>query len=91
MYRGQPWHEAAACNGMDLDVFFPPRHRTGGNMRVSSAEHEAKVHEAKSVCAVCPVAAQCLEEALSYPMREDAGIRGGLTVAERNKLRKASA
>lgn len=85
MYRGQPWHEDAACAGMSLDVFFP--HRERGQ---SGAPYEAVVEMAKSVCAECPVAAACLEEALSYPMGEDAGVRGGLTAVERKKLRSRS-
>lgn len=44
------WRADAACNGADLDLFFPDR----GNHGL----------EAKRICARCPVLTDCLEFAL---------------------------
>lgn len=41
---------------------------------------------AKSICRNCPAIEECLEYAMSYPM-EEYGVWGGLTPADRKKLR----
>lgn len=44
---------------------------------------------ARKICAKCPVANDCLEEALSLPQfKDNHGIRAGLTPTERNRLRQ---
>jgi WhiB family transcriptional regulator, redox-sensing transcriptional regulator len=60
----------AACKGGDTAVFFP----------VS----ESNAQEAKSICATCPVAEQCLEYAIETHQPD--GVWGGLTAVERHRL-----
>lgn len=44
--------------------------------------------EALAICAGCPVSAECLEAALAVPAWDDHGVRGGLTPADRRRLRR---
>lgn len=66
------WRHDAACRGMDVDLFFPH----DNDWR--EAEH------GKAVCAVCPVADECLGENLYEPY----GVFGGTTPVERRALRR---
>ncbi len=66
------WRDEAACRGLDTDVFFP------------LTDEEAE--EAKAICASCSVREECLEFALLT--RQDDGVWGGLTEAERRRLRR---
>jgi WhiB family redox-sensing transcriptional regulator len=66
------WQERALCAQTDPEAFFPEK---GGSTR-----------EAKRVCLVCPVRAECLEYALEHDERF--GIWGGLSERERRKLKK---
>lgn len=68
------WREIAACNDRaDVD-FFPV------------AEAAAATSAAKEVCAGCQVADDCLQFALETNQPD--GIWGGMTFAERRKLRR---
>lgn len=67
------WMEAAACRGMDTNMFFP--------------ERGEPVDNARAVCARCPVNAECLEYALAN--RDKFGVWGGKSERERRKLRSA--
>jgi WhiB family redox-sensing transcriptional regulator len=66
------WAEAAACRGSDLNLFF--------------SDAEAKVQQAKRICAGCPVRAECLDEGLRAEDSSRYGIYGGLTPDERTEL-----
>ena len=66
-----PWEQQANCLGMDPDLFFPER-----------GEDPAP---AKAVCAGCAVRKECLAMALAQRMTH--GVWGGLTAAERKRLR----
>lgn len=66
------WYEHAACAGVDPDVFFPIR--------------GPQPHVARSYCAGCPVAADCLSSALENV--EDEGIWGGTSERQRRRLRQ---
>jgi WhiB family redox-sensing transcriptional regulator len=68
--QNEPWTEDAICPQIDTDLFFPEK---GGSTR-----------EAKSICARCPVTAECLEFALRNGERF--GIWGGLSERERRRL-----
>ncbi len=68
-----PWVEFAECHGVDPDLFFPVQ---GSNAT-----------DAKGVCNVCPVKAECLE----YGMKEKTGVWGGLTERERARERRRRA
>lgn len=65
----EPWMHAGACVEMPAryDLFFP--------------ETKPKEREAKSICASCPVAYECLD--FSIRSREVWGIWGGMTFDER--------
>lgn len=73
------WHDAAACRGEDLWLFF-------GSDGERSAEREIREAEAKKICIGCPVREECLDQALSRPER--AGIFGGLNPEERHTTRR---
>jgi len=69
------WQLQAACLGVDPELFYPG---VGENAT-----------EAKAVCARCPVASPCLEEALAAPQADDTGIRAGTSARERRRIRRA--
>jgi len=75
--REWAWQQAAACRGMDVEVFFgvadePPPIRT---------RREAR---ARAVCAGCPVQRHCLRFAINHRIRD--GIWGGTREDERGAL-----
>lgn len=53
-------------------------------------DSDAHAHpEAVAVCQTCPVRAECLADALSAANRQyDSGVRGGLSVMQRDELRR---
>lgn len=73
------WRHYAACLGTDLDLWFPVAVE-------GTPAYVAQVTEAKSICARCPVRAQCLEWALAV---QSDGVAGGLDASERSALRTA--
>lgn len=72
--RRTGWRAAAACAGIDTEIFYP---------EPSNTETKAP---AKAVCARCLVRVECLVEALAT--KESFGIRGGLTARERRTMVK---
>ena len=62
----------AACAGADPELFFPREQDDPAN------------HEAKLVCARCPVKADCLE--YSMKTREESGVWGGQDEWDRRTL-----
>jgi WhiB family redox-sensing transcriptional regulator len=76
----QDWRRFANCLDTDPELFFPP-----------DGAHGDVVKRAKAVCADCDVRMRCLQFALETPFREDHGILGGATVAERRLMRKGIA
>lgn len=75
----QTWQERAACAVAavavkDPDLFFP-----------GTFADEQRLHLAKEICSSCAVRETCLEAALECG--DAAGIRGGLTEAERKATR----
>jgi WhiB family redox-sensing transcriptional regulator len=81
------WQDDAACRDESLGLFFGP----DGERQ---PEREIRERKAKSVCADCPVRAQCLNYALSRP--EKYGVWGGLNEEERagerrRRMRRANA
>ncbi|MER6302438.1 WhiB family transcriptional regulator [Kitasatospora sp. NPDC001539] len=71
------WQIRGACRTVDTNLFFHPT-----NERGAAAKQREQV--AKSVCARCPVLAECREYALE--VREPYGVWGGLTEDERRAL-----
>lgn len=66
------WRAQAACRNSDVEIFFPSSDEAAG--------------AAKAVCATCPVREECLEWALAT--RQQEGVWGGATEAERRRLRR---
>lgn len=77
-YEGFDWQRAAACRGEHATNFFPPTHFERKDVRL------ARERVAKAICRTCPVAAECLEYAISS--REPHGVWGGLNEVERRQL-----
>lgn len=83
--RPLDWTADALCTQYPAELWFPET--KGQNAR-----------EAKSVCAQCPVAAQCLDLALAYESGAAGtdtsyaaqGIWGGLSPRERMALRRTT-
>lgn len=75
-FRGQGWRLDAACSGSDPELFFPDP---------SDGQAQAA---ALRVCDGCPVAVDCLVDALAVetPRQIRYGIRGGTTPADRAGL-----
>jgi WhiB family redox-sensing transcriptional regulator len=71
------WRAQAACSDVDPDLFFPVG-VTGPAV--------SQIAAAKEVCAGCPVAAECLEFAIST--NQEYGIWGGTSEEERRVLRR---
>lgn len=71
--RGGHWRDEASCTTTDPEAFFPHK-----------GTHPK---EAKKICADCPVRTLCLSEALCN--NESDGVWGGLTEAERKRLKRA--
>jgi WhiB family redox-sensing transcriptional regulator len=67
----------AACTRVDAELFFP----VGDN-----AAGRAQAMQAKQVCAGCPLIQTCLSWALET--RQDQGVWGGLTEAERYAIHR---
>src|SRR5512144_1189770 len=76
------WAEQAACRHEDPDLFFPPEEEHG---------RYAVLREtlAKRICLTCPVLPECTAHALATDERY--GVWGGLTPAERDRLRRRRA
>jgi WhiB family redox-sensing transcriptional regulator len=70
----QDWQDRAVCAQTDPDAFFPEK---GGSTR-----------EAKRVCRVCEVRAECLQYALDNDERF--GIWGGLSERERRRIKQTA-
>ncbi len=72
------WQLRAACRGPQAIVFFPPTQPERRD------EKRFREDSAKAICVDCSVRDHCLSYALS--IREQHGIWGGLSEAERREL-----
>lgn len=72
----EDWRRRAVCRSQDPELFFPTA--------ATGPVHRAQVHQAKAVCARCPVLARCRRWALEELAD---GIAGGLTQDERRQAR----
>jgi WhiB family redox-sensing transcriptional regulator len=73
LHRPQ-WHAAAACRGQGTKRWFVQRGVTAA--------------AARYFCDRCPVAAECLADALAQPASTDSGIWAGTTVKDRDEMRR---
>lgn len=69
------WRDAAACGQVGDEIDFFP-----------SPEDREAIARATAICASCPVVDECLSYAMET--RQSDGIWGGLTPAERVRLRR---
>ena len=69
------WQRFAACKGPHAELFFPPSTPERKDDKIAREE------AAKTICADCDVASECLDYALS--IAEPHGIWGGLNELER--------
>lgn len=72
------WREGAGCRDADPELFFP----TSEDVRRPRVAEQ--VNAAKTVCAACPVWAECLSWAVTTV--QPFGIWGGLTTTERRRF-----
>ena len=75
------WESRALCRHAGAGCFIPPLREE------PEGERHARELAAKSVCAACPVRAECLDYALR--VREPFGIWGGLNETERRALERS--
>lgn len=75
--RAADWRDDAACREEDPETWFPIG---------TTGEALLQIEEAKAVCRRCPVMEACGEWALTT--RQDAGVWGGMSEAERRSIRK---
>lgn len=80
MNEQMDWRHRAACRDEDGELFFATG--IGGPALLQIAE-------AKTVCRRCPVAAQCLDLALTAGL--DHGVFGGMSEDERRALKRRQA
>lgn len=75
------WRYSAKCQGVDTEIFFPPRDKD---------LYAVVAAQAKAICfgyddkPECPVRKECLKEAIKND--EQHGIFGGLSHRERNAM-----
>ncbi len=73
------WRALGACRHEDPELFFPI---------IASGPGLVQTDRAKSVCARCPVRAECLQFAVQTV--QDHGVWGGTSEEERRALRRPS-
>ena len=83
-FRRREWRRDAACLGLDQTLFFGVE-REG----VKGGFDRERIATAKAICGGCPVKEECLDYALYTNERH--GIWGGLSFAERRRIRKTRA
>lgn len=74
------WQALGRCNPETAHLFYPPDHRE------RPAARAAREQAAKAICRRCPVLLTCREYALATGERH--GIWGGLTEADRRRVRR---
>jgi WhiB family redox-sensing transcriptional regulator len=72
------WRRQASCRTLDPSLFFPSG---------SSGTEAQDAASAKAICSTCPVAAPCLEFALTT--NQEYGVWGGLDEEERREIRRS--
>lgn len=77
------WAEGAACAGHPWELFYGPDHE-----ETDDARHRREA-AAKQVCEDCPLNTwkACLERALLPGPKDQHGVQGGHTAAERIQIR----
>jgi len=78
VFSSYEWQQGGACAEADPGLFFHPEGERGPARRLRD-------DRALAVCAGCPVLAACRRHAMSA--REPYGVWGGMTEAERERIR----
>jgi hypothetical protein len=73
------WHEHANCAGRDPTLFDPPADTE------DHQERRRRVTRARSICAACAVAPECLIDAVRH---HDSGIRAGFVLTQAGRPRR---
>jgi hypothetical protein len=73
------WHRKARCLGADMETFFG-----ASEPDVRPPYNLADIKKARDVCEQCPVAAECLRNALQN--REQYGVWAGTTRKQRKAI-----
>lgn len=82
--RGDDWRNDAACLDADQTLFFI----SGTADRWTSKGGRWQAKEARAICKPCPVAAECLADALRVGdprTRDNDGFRAGMTPQQRDR------
>ena len=72
------WRKDALCKGKETSWFYPEPNEKGT---------AKQIREIKAFCRVCPVILNCLDTAIEN--NETFGVWGGMTPAERSRIRKS--
>ena len=83
----ESWTKDAACgrSGVDPDIFFPEPSSSEWTRIRDNGGFTFTERRAKTICASCPVRAECLR--LMYSMGEQPGVWGGTLERERRRYR----
>jgi hypothetical protein len=76
------WRSEASCKDVDVNQFFPV---DSSNRMIYSKETSEVINQTVSICDSCPVAVNCLRDALENDME---GIWAGLSQSYRRYLMK---
>jgi WhiB family transcriptional regulator, redox-sensing transcriptional regulator len=76
------WQDQSVCRRYKPEVFFG---QSGQAMTVDEENY------AKGICSQCPVSDQCLKYALTFDERENFGVWGRTTPAERRRMKRGRA
>jgi len=76
------WRSQAECRTAPPDIFVSP-----GDL---DDEPPYPSPQAQAYCRVCPVRAECLEDALQLQPGDDWGVRGGTSAYQRRQMRRVT-
>lgn len=84
------WSEWAACRGAVDTMTMPDLHRPSGRSggRSYNTRQRARIVVAHTLCAGCPVLADCREWALTVPDPAIGMVAGGMTPHQRREARE---
>lgn len=86
----QPWSAAvgdAACAEVGLGLFYGPDDPDEPDgYREPVDQRQWRERRAIQICEDCPIRADCLVDELTYPARDQHGVRGGMTARARQRL-----
>jgi hypothetical protein len=78
----EEWRSQASCRELDVNNFFPV---DSSNRMIYSKETSSTIRQSVALCDSCPVALECLKDALEHDME---GIWAGLSYSYRRYIMK---